>query len=93
MTGAEESKTPKRTSGMAIASVVMSSLSIILWPLGFVPGILCGYIAREECRRNPEIQGDKLARIGMTIGYVFMSIFSVAMIVFFVWVGTKGSGQ
>ncbi len=64
-----------RTCGLAIASLVLSCMSFLLWPLGFLPGIICGHLARREIRRDPGLEGDGLALAGLIIGYVFAALF------------------
>jgi len=70
------------TDGFAIASLVLSILSIFLGPLGCVPGIICGHIARARIRRNPNLGGDGLALAGLIVGYLFLALI-VVMVVFF----------
>jgi hypothetical protein len=67
---------------MAIASLILSCLSIILGPFGSVPGIICGHAARARIRRNSELSGDGLAVAGLVIGYVFLSLM-IVMVVFY----------
>ena len=72
----------RRTSGLAIAALVLSCLSVALGPFGFVPGILCGHLARSECRRDPKVDGDGLAVAALILGYAFLVIFFVVFMVF-----------
>ena len=75
------SQTPlaARTSGLAIASLALSCLAALIGPFGFLPGIICGHMARSECRRDPRVVGDGLALAGLIVGYVFLGIFLVLL--------------
>ena len=57
-----------RTSGLAIASLVCSLSSAILC-VGWIPGIICGHLARASIRRNPSLAGKGLATAGLIISY------------------------
>ncbi len=83
--------TTHRTSGMAIASLILSILSffftlitLFLGPLLSVPAILCGHKARSECRRESSVKGRGLALAGVVIGYVSLalSIGGIAILLF-----------
>jgi hypothetical protein len=57
----------------------LSCASVLLWPLGFVPGIVCGYMARAAIKRDGRLLGDQMARVGILVGYAFMGLFALAM--------------
>lgn len=71
-----------RTSGLAIASLILSISSVILWPFGFVPGIICGHLARRQIREDPLIRGDGLAKAGLIIGYIFLCFLVCSILIF-----------
>lgn len=58
-----------RTSRLAIASLVCS-----LTCIGWLPGIICGHLARSRIRRDPSLKGGGLATAGLIIGYLFLVI-------------------
>jgi uncharacterized protein DUF4190 len=59
----------RRTSGMAIASLVLGILWIY-W-LGSILALVFGYIAKAEIRRSPDrIDGGGLATAGIVLGWV-----------------------
>jgi hypothetical protein len=62
-----------RTDGLAIASLILSLSSLILGPLGSIPGIICGHIARSRVRRDPSLSGDGLAVAGLIVGYLILA--------------------
>jgi hypothetical protein len=66
-------------SQLAVASLALSCASVVLWPFGFVPGIVLGYMARAEIQRNDRLLGDRMARAGIWIGFGFMGLFALAV--------------
>ncbi len=66
-----ENSPAQRTSGLAIASLVCSLLSLVTC-IGWLPGIICGHLARSRIRRNPLLTGGRLATAGLLIGYLFL---------------------
>jgi Domain of unknown function (DUF4190) len=64
--------TVQRTSRLAIASLVCSLLSLITC-VGWLPGIICGHLAKSRIRRNPALKGSGLATAGLLIGYLLLA--------------------
>ena len=82
----------QKTSGLAIASLICSIGSFIIIPFGFVPGIICGHMAKKEIDRTPGLQGRGLARAGLIVGYVALGISVVvvfALIAFLLFFGVR----
>jgi len=73
---------PVRTSGLAIASLALSVLSAVIGPLGCIPGIVCGHIARRQIKKDPAIQGAGIATAGLIIGYIFLVLFVIVVFMF-----------
>lgn len=72
---AEQVAQAAETSGLAIAALILSILSFVgLGPLGSIPGIICGHMAKAEIRRNPNVGGDGLATAGLIIGYLGLAL-------------------
>jgi Domain of unknown function (DUF4190) len=67
---------PNQTSGMAIASLVLSLLGFfILAVIGPVLGIIFGHMALGEIKRsNGTVEGQGLAVAGLVIGYIGLGI-------------------
>ncbi len=63
----------QRTSGLAVASLVCSLLSLITC-VGWLPGIICGHLAKSRIRRNPVLKGGGLATAGLVIGYLILML-------------------
>lgn len=68
---------PKRTSGLAIASLVCSILSCVG---GFIPGIICGHLARSRMRKDPSLGGAGLATAGLWVGYIFATLNLISLV-------------
>jgi DNA-directed RNA polymerase subunit RPC12/RpoP len=60
--------TAPRTSSLAIASLICS-----LTCIGWLPGIICGHLAKSRIRRNPSLQGSRLASACLIIGYLMLT--------------------
>jgi DNA-directed RNA polymerase subunit RPC12/RpoP len=63
-----------RFSALAGASLICS----VFVPLGSIPGIICGHMAKARMRRNIFLEGGKLANAGLLISYcVLMATLAV----------------
>jgi hypothetical protein len=65
--------TAQRTSRLAVASLVCS-LSSLITCVGWLPGIICGHMAKSRIRRNPLLKGSGLATAGLIIGYLILML-------------------
>jgi hypothetical protein len=79
-TSVESNSKTSRRSELAIASLIFSNLSFGLGPLGCIPGIICGHLAKSEIRRDPSLQGLGMAKAGLIIGYIFLGLFSLSIL-------------
>ena len=72
----------ERTSGLAVASLVLSCLGFLMMgPFASVPGVVCGHLARRECRLDPALKGDQLALAGLIVGYLNLALYGVIVVV------------
>ena len=62
--------TKKKISKLAISSVILSISSIFLG-LSWIPGVICGHMARARIKSNPDLRGQPLALAGLITGYFF----------------------
>ncbi len=69
-------------SGLAIASLVFSCLSIVPLPgpLGCLLGIVFGHLARGQIRKNPDTCGEGVALAGLIIGYTFLVLYAIVIL-------------
>ena len=65
---------PQKTSGLAVASLVCSAGSFIIIPFGFIPGIICGHMAKRKIAAMPGLKGGGLAKAGLIVGYIALSL-------------------
>ncbi|HZF96793.1 MAG TPA: DUF4190 domain-containing protein [Pseudoxanthomonas sp.] len=84
------------TSTLAIVSLVTGVLGWTLMPFfGSLVAIVTGHMARGEIRRNPGMEGDSMAVIGLVLGWVAvigMLLAVMAFVLFFgglAWLGTR----
>lgn len=76
-------ETARRSSGLAIASLICS-LSSLITCIGWLPGIICGHMAKARIRRNPALKGAGLATAGLVLGYLIL-ISEIGSTTFYVW--------
>jgi len=82
-TGYNATTAPPRTSGLAIASLVCSLASLVTC-VGWLPGIICGHMARSRMHRDSSLKGKGLATAGLAIGY-FILMLEAATAAVHVW--------
>lgn len=63
----------QRTSRLAIASLVCSLASFFTC-IGWIPGVICGHMARSRIRRDQSLKGSGLATAGLVIGYLALLV-------------------
>jgi hypothetical protein len=68
------------TSRLAIASLVLSLSALLLGPLGFIPGIICGHLALSSIKQDPALKGRGIALAGLIVGYVYIALLVLAAI-------------
>jgi hypothetical protein len=74
--------TVKSTSALVIVSLALSMSTLLgLGPLGCISGIICGHIAKAELRSHPGMQGEGLANAGLAIGYAFLRLVMLAILI------------
>jgi len=78
-TVSRQQQTPDHFSALAVASLICS----VFVPLGSIPGIICGHLAKARMRRNIFLVGEKTANAGLLISYcVLMAALAVTGIFF-----------
>jgi DNA-directed RNA polymerase subunit RPC12/RpoP len=74
-TASIKQQAPDRISALAVASLICS----VFVPLGSIPGIICGHMAKGRMRRNIFLVGEKMANAGLIISYsVLMATVALA---------------
>lgn len=72
---------PARTSGLAIASLVLG-ICWFYW-VGSILALILGYAAKKEIRQNPShIGGDGMATAGIALGWVGIATLIIASVFF-----------
>lgn len=63
--------------------LAMTSLLCSVWVgLGFIPGIICGHLAKARIRRDIFLAGEKMANAGLFISYFFLAVVLVSTTAF-----------
>ena len=63
---------PEKSRGLSRLAMASLMCSVFI-PLGFIPGLVCGHIAKARMRRNIFLEGEKLANIGLAISYSMLA--------------------
>ncbi|HXW35460.1 MAG TPA: DUF4190 domain-containing protein, partial [Acidimicrobiales bacterium] len=84
-----------RANGFAIASLVLSCCSIIPFFLAIpaVLGVIFGFVARKQIRESNGWQhGDGLATAGIIVGFIFVAIAILLVVISVTHAGSHGVG-
>jgi hypothetical protein len=65
-------------SALAIASLLCS----VFIPLGFIPSLICGHMAKQRLRQNVFLAGETMANAGLAISYCVLSLLLLSGIAF-----------
>lgn len=72
-----------QSSTTAMISLIASILGLTLFPtIGSIIGLVLGYMARNEIRANPGMQGDGLATAGIILGWVGIGLLVLGLCIF-----------
>lgn len=63
----------KNYSRLAMASL----LSSVVLGIGWLPGMICGHLAKSRMRRDPLLDGEKMANAGLTLSYLMLGVILV----------------
>ncbi len=67
-----------RTSGLAIASMVLGILWI--WWIGSILAVIFGHVAISQTHRDPTLRGKGMAIAGLVLGYIGVGTFLLVVI-------------
>ena len=74
-------QTEKKTSGHAIAALVLTCIGIFIFPLTVV-GIVLGHVAVSRCNADPALDGKGLAKTALIVGYCYFSLIIICVLLF-----------
>lgn len=81
---AEESVGPRRTSGLALASLGLGLVGLFIAPLiASTIAIILGHLARRDLRRDSTLAGNGFALAGIVLGWIGVVIGIVFLILLF----------
>lgn len=64
-------------SGLAVASLVCA----VFVPFGFIPGLICGHMAKKRMQKDVFLEGEKMANAGLAISYCVLAAWLLVGIV------------
>lgn len=75
--------TPKKDSGLAIASLVCGIAAWIIFPVvAAIAAVVTGHLAKKEIRESGNtLGGDGMALAGLLMGYIQLGMFALAVLV------------
>jgi hypothetical protein len=73
---------------LATIALVASCIGIVLGPLGCIPGVVCGHIARRRIARSGA-KGAGLTTAALVIGYVFLAAWTLLLTSFVLTIGVR----
>ena len=78
----------RQNSTLAILSLVAGVLGWTLLPfLGSIAAIVIGHMARKEIRRDPTLDGDVMAVIGLVLGWASVILWIICFLLFVLFFG------
>jgi hypothetical protein len=81
-----------RTSGLAIASLVLGIVGLVAVPLvASIIAIVLGKSAQRDIRRDPRLGGDGLASAGIVLGWIGVGLVVVGLLLFVALAGCAAS--
>jgi len=85
---------PRRTNGLAVASLACGIGQLFFWLLAAIPAVVLGHMARRQIRQTGE-DGDGLAVAGLVLGWIgiVLSVLFVGGIVALVAVSAAHGGS
>ena len=64
-----------KNNGLAIASLILGVLSIFLYFVTAIPGIITGHMARSRAKKQPELYtGSGMALGGLILSYIMLMV-------------------
>jgi hypothetical protein len=84
---------PAETSGLAIASFVLSLVGFFVFP--FVPSVaavVLGYRARADIRSDPSLAGEGWATAGIVLGWIGIVLVPLMILLAFLLFGAFFAG-
>lgn len=73
---------PRKSSGYALASLILGIFSVVGGVLLFIPAVLAivfGHVSVSQCEKNPALDGKGLGIAGLVLGYCSF-VFGIPMI-------------
>jgi len=83
----QPTQTKKQECTLAIASVICGGLSFFFGIFTAIPAVICGHMALSELKRNPgkyDSSAKTMSVVGLVLGYVFIGITVLGILVFVV---------
>ena len=80
--------TPRRSSGIATAALIMGILSFPFGILFSILAIIFGNIGLGETRKDPSLEGAGMAKGGLVCGIISLALWVIGLIVYFAFIAS-----
>ena len=84
---------PTRTSGLAITSFILGFSFFFTCGIGSIVGIILGFLALAEMKKDPSVQGGGLAKIGIAVSFAFIGLFIIGLMLSIIMPSIIGAGN
>lgn len=78
---------PTRNEPLAIASLIISLVSIVFCGFTAIVGAILGHVAKKRIQQDPTLSGDGMATAGIVVGWIVGGLAILGTIAYFVFIG------
>lgn len=89
----EVSRGPQKTSGLAVAYMVLGILSMLggcYFVLPVILAVVFGHIAVSQCNKDPNLAGQGMAVAGLVMGWIGLALY-IVIVLFLGGLGVLGA--
>jgi hypothetical protein len=68
----------QQSHALALVALILSCLAFFTGPVTCIPGIICGHLAFNACKKDPGLAGKGMAQAALIIGYIVLLLLVMA---------------